>query len=96
MDIYTLQRQHDEFKDLDFWQLKKIVELIEKHSTPNESDLLDQISDLENEVESLEDKLDESDNDYAMLEDRYNELKDERNELKLKLAEYENANNTER
>ena len=94
MDIYTLKRQYDEFADLDFWQLKKIVELIDKNSSPKESDLLEQISDLESEVESLEDKLDESDNDYAMLEDRYNELKDERNELKLKLAEYENADNT--
>lgn len=85
-----LQKNFDEFANLDFWQLKKILELIEKAKNMPKEDNLEEISDLQDEINELEQKLEDAEYEYSKLEDKCNDLKDERNELKLKYTKLEN------
>ena len=77
-----LQKNFDEFENLDFWQLKKILELIDKAKNMPKEDNLEEISDLQDQINELEDKLEDAEYEYSRLEDKFNDLKDERNELK--------------
>lgn len=90
-----LQKNFDEFENLDFWQLKKILELIEKaRNTPTESEedeLLDRVAELEDEVESLEDKLDDANDDYDSLQYRYDELKRDYDKLEADYISLQNG-----
>lgn len=79
-----LQKNFDEFENLDFWQLKKILELIEKaKNMPKEAES-EEIADLQDEIDNLEEKLDDANDEYAYLEDKYEDLKKDYNELKNK------------
>ena len=84
-----LQKNFDEFANLDFWQLKKILELIEQARFCPNGDESERISDLQDEIDDLENQLEDANDDYAHLEDKFNDLKDERNELMNKLRKYE-------
>ena len=84
-----LQKNFDEFANLDFWQLKKILELVEQARFCPNRDENKRISDLQDEVDDLENQLEDLRDDYDRLEDKFNDLKDERNELKNRYVKLE-------
>ena len=70
-----LQKNFDEFANLDFWQLKKILELVEQARFCPNRDENKRISDLQDEVDDLENQLEDANNDYDHLQDKYDNLK---------------------
>ena len=70
-----LQNNFDEFANLDFWQLKKILELVEQARFCPNRDENKRISDLQDEVDDLENQLEDANNDYDHLQDKYDNLK---------------------
>lgn len=79
-----LQKNFEEFENLDFWQLKKILELIEKAKSMPKEDELEEIADLQDEINNLEEKLDDVNDEYAYLEEKHEDLKKDYDELEKK------------
>ena len=70
-----IQNNFYEFANLDFWQLKKILELVEQARFCPNRDENKRISDLQDEVDDLENQLEDANNDYDHLQDKYDNLK---------------------
>lgn len=79
-----LQKNFDEFENLDFWQLKKILELIEKARNMPKEEELEEIADLQDEINNLQDRLDDVNDEYNYLEEKHEDLKKDYDELEKK------------
>lgn len=67
--VYDLQHTYEEFKNLDYWTLMKICELLAKTAGNNAT-----IEDLEEEVSSLEDELDDATGDVSFYKEKAQDL----------------------
>lgn len=81
-NVMHLKRKYEEFENLDFWQLQKISELLQKAIRTPDPDTEEQISDLEDEVDELRSQLEEAEYDLDRAEREYSELQDKYNKLK--------------
>ena len=81
-NVMHLKRKYEEFKNLDFWQLQKISELLQEAIRTPDPDTDEQISDLEDEVDELKSQLEEAEHDLDRSEREYSELQDKYNLLK--------------
>lgn len=86
-----LQKNFDEFANLDFWQLKKILELIEKARFCPNRDENERISDLQDEIDDLENQLEDANDDYDHLQDKYDNLKSDYVKLKSEYQALQNG-----
>lgn len=83
INIYNLQKNNDEFKDLTYDQLMKIGELcLEYYKKGSESaredaeyDYESTVSELETEVDDLKCSLDQASKEYEELKEKYEKLK---------------------
>lgn len=82
-DAMYLKRKYEEFENLDFWQLQKISELLQKALLTPSSDEQDTYSDLQTEIEDLTRELEDYEYEYNKLERQYEELENKYNTLKL-------------
>ena len=75
--IYDLQKQNEEFKDLNYDQLMKIAELCMKYYQLGQFSVEEDInSDKQDEIDELQNQLDDSDYEYHKLENQYEDLED--------------------
>lgn len=86
-----LQKNFDEFENLDFWQLKKILELVEQARFCPNRDESKQISDLQDEIDDLENQLEDTNDDYDHLQDKYDNLKSDYVKLKSEYQALQNG-----
>ena len=70
------KRKYDEFKDLNYEQLMKIMKLIEEQKYKPSEYQKEEISDLQDEVNELESQLEEAEYEYNKLQDENEELKE--------------------
>ena len=82
MHVEELRRKYDEFKDLNYEQLMKILELIDKKEQEPSEEQSEQILDLENDIEELESQLEDAEYECTKLEQENEELKEEIAKLK--------------
>lgn len=87
LHIEDLRHMKDEFKNLDYWTLMAILEVIYEQSKIPDPETEEQIMDLQREVDDLAEKLEDSDYEYSKLEDENLELKDEIKNLKQEIEE---------
>ena len=78
INVYQLQKNHDEFKDLTYDQLMKIADLCMTYYKKGKSDAIDDAyEDKQDEIDDLENKiseLDEQVEEYSRLTDKYEDL----------------------
>lgn len=86
-----LQKNFEEFENLDFWQLKKILELIEKAKNMPKEEELEEIADLQDEIDDLENRLEDANDDYDHLQDKYDNLKSDYVKLKSEYQALQNG-----
>lgn len=86
-----LQKNFDEFANLDFWQLKKILELVEQARFCPNRDESERISDLQDEIDDLENQLEDANDDYDHLQYKYDNLKSDYEKLKSEYKVLQNG-----
>ena len=67
--VYDLQHTYEEFKNLDYWTLMKICELLAKTARDNAT-----IEAMEEEISSLEDELDDATGDVSFYREKSQDL----------------------
>ena len=87
INIYTLQKNNDEFKNLTYDQLMKISELCMDYYKKGARYVQEDMdSELQDEIDNLEQQLEDADYEYDKLAKDFDELKDKYDELKQELA----------
>ena len=89
LHIEELRRMKDEFKNLDYWTLMAILEVIYEQSTIPDPETEEQILDLQSDIDDLEQKLEDSDYEYSKLEGENLYLTEEVETLKGVVKELE-------
>lgn len=68
LHIEDLRHMKDEFKNLDYWTLMAILEVIYEQSKIPDPETEEQILELQSDIDDLEQKLEDSDYEYSKLE----------------------------
>lgn len=89
LHIEELRRMKDEFKNLDYWTLMAILEVIYEQSRIPDPETEEQILDLQSDIDDLEQKLEDSDYEYSKLEGENLYLTEEVETLKGVVKELE-------
>lgn len=89
LHIEVLRRMKDEFKNLDYWTLMAILEVIDEQSKKPNPEIEEQILGLQSDIDDLEQKLEDSDYEYSKLEGENLYLKEEVETLKGVVKELE-------
>lgn len=91
INIYNLQKENEEFKDLTYDQLMKISELCVDYYKKGFNNAGEDVQqDLQSEIDDLEQKLEDADYEYDRLARKYDELDEAFNNLKDKYNELKN------
>lgn len=89
LHIEDLRRMKDEFKNLDYWTLMAILEVIYEQSKIPDPETEEQILELQSDIDDLEQKLEDSDYEYSKLEGENLYLTEEVENLKGIVKELE-------
>lgn len=89
LHIEELRRMKDEFKNLDYWTLMAILEVIYEQSKIPDPETEEQILDLQSDIDDLEQKLEDNEYEYSKLEGENLYLTEEVETLKGVVKELE-------
>lgn len=89
LHIEELRRMKDEFKNLDYWTLMAILEVIYEQSKIPDPETEEQIMDLQSDIDDLEQKLEDNEYEYSKLEGENLYLTEEVETLKGVVKELE-------